>query len=65
MKYHFLVMGCGGTGGNFLKEFARFLHSDGAGNNRVQVTVLDGDVVEKKNIARQPFTEEDLSLIHI
>lgn len=62
MKYHFLVMGCGGTGGNFLKEFARFLHSDGAGNNRVQVTVLDGDVVEKKNIARQPFTEEDVGM---
>lgn len=63
MKYHFLIVGCGGTGGNFIKEFARFLHSGGAGRpENTKVTIIDGDIVEEKNIARQPFTKEDIGL---
>lgn len=61
MDYHFLVIGCGGTGGNFLKEFARFLYM-GIGTATARVTVFDGDIVEEKNIARQPFTQEDVGM---
>ena len=27
MDYHVMVVGCGGTGGNFIKEFTRFLYN--------------------------------------
>lgn len=63
MNYHVMVVGCGGTGGNFIKEFTRFLYSEGENSkNHVKVTLIDGDIVERKNIARQPFTEEDTGL---
>lgn len=63
MDYHFIIVGCGGTGGNFIKEFARFLYSGGArSSGKVKVTIVDGDIVEEKNIARQPFTKEDVGL---
>ncbi len=63
MDYHVMVVGCGGTGGNFIKEFTRFLYSAGENNgDHVKVTLIDGDIVETKNIARQPFTEEDVGL---
>ncbi len=63
MNYHVMVVGCGGTGGNFIKEFTRFLYSGGKnGGNRIKVTLIHGDTVEEKNIARQPFTKEDVGL---
>lgn len=63
MNYHIMVVGCGGTGGNFIKEFARFLYSNGRnGEVGIKVTLIDGDIVEEKNIARQPFTKEDVGL---
>lgn len=61
VKMHFIIIGCGGTGGNFIKEFARFLYSCNATTrNNILVTVVDGDVVEEKNIARQPFERADV-----
>lgn len=63
MNYHIMVVGCGGTGGNFVKEFARFLYSsEKSGGTDIKVTLIDGDIVEEKNISRQPFTKEDIGL---
>lgn len=63
MKVYFnvAVIGAGGTGGNLIKEFARYLsffHNDEIG---VSLSVVDGDKVEKKNCARQPFIEDDIN----
>jgi len=61
IKSVFLVccIGCGGTGGAFCTQFARFAahHKDDVG-----LVIIDGDLVEAKNIERQPFFNEDLAL---
>lgn len=51
-----VVVGCGGTGGNFIKEFAK----NEMGEERVKLLLIDGDRVEKKNLSRQPFLETDI-----
>ena len=57
-KYNVIVIGAGGTGTYFLKEFSRFL----CGKNKMinSYTIFDGDVVEEKNLARQAFCEDDI-----
>lgn len=52
------VVGTGGTGGAFLARFCQFL--SGMDKKSYHLTICDGDVVEKKNIQRQPFTLEDI-----
>ena len=47
--FNIIVIGSGGTGTYFLKEFSRYL----SGNRKVlkmiqSLTIIDGDVVEKK-----------------
>lgn len=57
MKYHLIVVGAGGTGSFFLKEISRYI----SGNKSLaSLSVFDGDVVEKKNLARQSFFPEDV-----
>jgi len=58
MKFHVIVVGSGGTGTYFLKEFSRFIA--GGNSSIAKLTVIDGDTVEKKNLARQAFTEDDI-----
>lgn len=58
-KYNIIVIGCGGTGGNFIKELGRFFFQN-ALHNSCEITLVDGDVVEKGNIARQPFLKGDV-----
>ena len=55
---HVVVVGSGGTGTYFLKEFCRFI----AGGHTLikKLTIVDGDVVEAKNMERQAFSEEDI-----
>lgn len=56
-----LVVGIGGTGGTYLKELARFIYSlPDEARDRVHVSIVDGDRVEKRNIGRQPFIVEDI-----
>ncbi len=58
-RYSIIVIGAGGTGTYFLKEFSRFL----SGKSDLPVaslTIFDGDTVEHKNLERQAFTEDDL-----
>ena len=55
---HFIVIGTGGTGGYLVQDLARYLsthqHIDSV------VTIVDGDVVEEKNLVRQNFFTTDI-----
>lgn len=60
--YNILVIGAGGTGSYFLKEFARFL-SNSVNSSKVNgLYIADGDIVESKNLSRQNFFDDDISL---
>lgn len=60
-RYHILVIGAGGTGTYFMKEFSRYLAGNGKAMKKVcSLAVIDGDLVEKKNLARQAFDQEDV-----
>jgi molybdopterin/thiamine biosynthesis adenylyltransferase len=54
MIWKFVVVGCGGTGSAFLQKLARFQYSS---NENIRVLIVDGDIVEKKNLKRQNFFE--------
>ena len=60
MRYNIIVVGAGGTGTYFLKEFSRYL----AGNcdSIKSFHIFDGDIVEDKNLIRQAFTTDDIGL---
>lgn len=60
-KYSLFIIGAGGTGTYFLKEFSRYI----AGNKEMRekissMKIFDGDIVEQKNLARQCFIEDDI-----
>lgn len=55
-------MGAGGTGTFFLKEVSRFIASLGDQAPIGKMTIIDGDIVERKNMDRQCFQEEDIGL---
>ncbi len=57
--YHVIVVGCGGTGGFFIKEFGRFMARSRA---KILLTMIDGDTVEQHNLDRQSFQDEDIGL---
>jgi len=54
------VVGCGGTGGNFIKELGRYLYNNNPVINNCRILLVDGDLVEKKNVSRQPFLPGDI-----
>jgi molybdopterin/thiamine biosynthesis adenylyltransferase len=58
--YHFFVIGAGGTGTYFLKEFSRFLQGGAHEKEIGSLVIFDGDTVEDKNLARQSFEVEDI-----
>lgn len=55
---HFVVVGTGGTGGFLVQDLSRYLSThqniDGV------ITIIDGDVVEEKNLVRQNFFKADI-----
>lgn len=59
MEFTIIVVGCGGTGGNYIKELGRFLY-DNSIARACRILLVDGDLVEKGNIARQPFLPQDI-----
>lgn len=59
-NYVFIIVGAGGTGTYFLKEFSRFIAGTESEKQILAMYILDGDTVEKKNLTRQCFTEEDI-----
>lgn len=60
IRYNIIVVGAGGTGGNLLKELGRFLKFYNKEYADWRLTVIDGDLVEEKNEARQPFQDFDV-----
>ena len=56
--YGAVVVGAGGTGSLFLGDFCRFLSS--SDKDKRDIVIADGDTVERKNLARQWFSEEDI-----
>lgn len=58
MRYEILVVGVGGNGGQLVAKLARTLYGDN--NADVELSIIDGDTVEQKNIGRQPYNIEDI-----
>ena len=52
-----VVIGAGGTGGYVIPHLYRLGYASG---RAVRVIVCDGDIVEKKNLIRQNFVEQDI-----
>lgn len=59
-----VVIGCGGTGGWFLPKLVKILNESRAKfllpGGDVEIILIDGDVVEHKNLARQNFIARDI-----
>lgn len=58
-KQKIFIVGCGGTGSNYIKELARYLATN-KDEVDADVILIDGDVVEEKNLQRQSFIKEDI-----
>lgn len=56
MAYHFYVVGCGGTGSLLARDLPKLFT-----NTQMKMTLIDGDVVEKKNILRQSYQTQDIN----
>lgn len=60
-EYNFLVVGCGGTGAYLVRDLARIISINNEKYDRKDfMTLVDGDDVELKNLARQNFVESDV-----
>ena len=60
-RFKICVIGAGGTGSYFLKEFSRYLYGNKKARNQIRrMSVVDGDRVEEKNLIRQSFMKEDI-----
>lgn len=57
--FNIIIIGCGGTGGNYIKELGRFLFQNNM-RHHCRILLADGDLVEKNNILRQPFLPQDI-----
>lgn len=56
-----IVIGCGGTGGYFIRDALRFMSEvQEKGRMKFKPVLIDGDSVEKKNISRQNFVYNDI-----
>ena len=55
MRYMFYIVGVGGTGSLLARDFPKLLT-----DTRNRMCLIDGDVVEKKNIVRQGYQQQDV-----
>lgn len=60
IEYVVMIVGVGGTGGNFAKEFCRYSSFYCKQGQFIKTVLIDGDKVEEKNRERQPFASEDV-----
>jgi len=60
-KYHIVVVGCGGTGSVFMEKLTRYLACRKE-KDIGSIVLIDGDVVEEKNLRNQSFIKEDVGL---
>ena len=60
-SFDLIVIGSGGTGTYFLKEISRFISSDKETKSLIKsMTIIDGDIIEEKNLSRQCFCLQDI-----
>lgn len=60
--YQIILVGLGGTGGLLSTLLSRYIYDKSRQNNcSFTLSLVDGDRVEEKNIARQPFGKDDLN----
>lgn len=61
--YNVVCIGAGGTGTFFLKEFARFMavYQLREFDKVINLSIVDGDHIESKNLERQAYLEEDIN----
>jgi len=71
-KIHVFVVGCGGNGGYIVPQVARYIRSftdkqelanavRATGKKfHIELTLIDGDTVEQKNLIRQNFIQPDI-----
>lgn len=58
-----IVLGAGGTGTYFLKEFSRYLYNNYRSQRKIRsLAIFDGDRVEEKNLIRQAYIMEDIGM---
>ena len=60
IKYHIVIVGAGGTGGNLITGLGRFLSFFEQGGKDYCLSIIDGDTLEGRNAIRQPFFEGDI-----
>lgn len=60
LDYHFIIIGAGGTGGYLIPNLARMVSIKNGEGADHQVTIVDADRVEQKNLLRQNFTDSDI-----
>lgn len=59
--FDIVVVGTGGTGGNYLRDLGRYIYGLSANRrSNIRITIVDGDTVEQRNIGRQPFIADDV-----
>lgn len=56
-KFKVVVVGAGGTGGILIQNLAHFALGY---HKKIHIVVIDGDVVEPRNVGRQKFAPEDV-----
>jgi hypothetical protein len=57
-SFNIVLIGVGGTGGNLAPMLARII----SGNEKVTLTLVDGDEVETSNLERQPYLASDVGM---
>ena len=62
-RFHFILLGVGGTGSELLPKLCRKLNTlrNAFGECLHDISVIDGDIVEEKNLERQNFFKSDLA----
>ncbi|MEV2911387.1 ThiF family adenylyltransferase [Paenibacillus larvae] len=58
--YYIVLIGAGGTGGYAVQRITKMMNA--FNNVRTYLMIADPDVIEKKNLLRQPFISEDITL---
>lgn len=60
--FNIIIVGTGGTGGYLIRDLARFIYAlKEKGDTRpLSISLVDGDIVEEKNVLRQNFTRRDI-----
>ena len=63
IKFNIVQVGAGGNGGYLVQRLSKLLFAITAKEHlNFTYKIIDGDIVEKSNLLRQPFIEEDLHM---